>query len=486
MFTSIFNSGARADGGDRSPWGSFWFESLSRMTGSGIRVGADQALTLSAVYACVRVRAESFALLPFRLYRPKVGGGRQRVTDHWLVRLISRRPNRFQTPFEWREMLQGHLDLRGNAFCEIVEDGTGGIAEMLPMHPDRVTIELIGERDWRYRYAQRDGSTRVLRRDQVWHLRGLGGDGIVGYNPIELARESLGEALQYQAYSSRFFANNATPPAWIKFPGKIADKATRDTLRESIQKAQTGANRGKVMVLDQGMELHALSVNLKDLQFLEARGMKVPEIARLFRVPPHKIGDLSKATFSNIEQQSIEFWQDAMQPTAQRWESSIINTLLGDDTDLEVDFDMRAQLRGDSAARAAYIHNLVLDGVLTRNEGREIEGYDPIDGLDEPLVPINERELDDDPADVQPPASKPEPGEGSDTDARLALMVQENAARLTRRFVKAGFYGFDAALIASAMAIPLASAQRWVDSNQKTPFDEVSLFGSLVQLGSNP
>jgi len=309
----------RADGGmsDRSPWGDFFFQPVAR-SGSGMHVTPDTALALTAVYACVRVRAESFALLPFRLYRTRPGGARQRVADHWLVRLFCRQPNRWQTPFQWREMLQSHLDLRGNAFNEIVEDGRGGIAELRPLHPDRMTAELLGETDWRYRYQQRDGSFRILRRDQVWHLRGLGGNGIVGYNPIELAREALGEALQYQSYAARFFANNATPPAWIKYPGTIGDKAKREQLRESIQAAQTGANRGKLMVLDQGMELNALQVNLRDLQFLEARKDKVPEIARMFRVPPHKIGDLSKATFSNIEQQAIEFWQDAIQPNCER------------------------------------------------------------------------------------------------------------------------------------------------------------------------
>lgn len=487
MFLSRF----KAASGDRSPWGDFFFESVSRMTGSGIRVNADTALTHTAVFACVRVRAESFALLPFRLYRAKVGGGRQRVTDHWLYRLFARQPNRYQTPYEWREMLQAHLDLRGNAFCEIVEDGAGGVAELLPMHPDRTSIELLGERDWRYRYLQRDGSARTLRRDQVWHLRGMGGDGIVGYNPIELARESIGEALQFQAYSSRFFANNATPPAWIKFPGKFADKATREGVRETIQSAQTGANRGKLMVLDQGMELNALQVNLKDLQFLEARGMKVPEICRLFRVPPHKIAELSKATFSNIEQQSIEFWSDAMQPTAERWESSIECALLGADTDLEVEFDMRAQMRGDSAARAQYIHNLVLDGVLTRNEGREMEGFDPIEGLSEPLVPVNERNLSDpDPsgeagAGEQTPDAAPGNGDDSGADARTMALITGNAGRMARRMAAGSWPAADT--LADALAVPVDQAAAWLQAAQRSAgvdLNEVSLSKSLILLGT--
>lgn len=454
MFLSLFRAGA-----DRSPWGDFFFSPVGRAGDVG-GVTADSALTLSAVYGCVRVRAESFALLPFRLYRQRVGGGRQRVTDHWLHRLFAQAPNRWQTPFEFREMLQAHLDLRGNAFCRIVEDGAGGIAELLPMHPDAVTVELVGDSEWRYRYVRRGGSADTLRRDQVWHLRGLSGNGIVGYNPIELARESVGEALQYQAYSARFFANNATPPAWVKYPGKMADKATRETVREALQSAQTGANRGKLMVLDQGMELHAMAINLRDLQFLEARQMKVPEICRLFRVPPHMIADLSKATFSNIEQQAIEFWQHAMQPTAQRWESSIASQLLGPDTDLVCDFDMRAQMRGDSAARAQYIHNLVLDGVITRNEGRDIEGYDPIEGLDEPLVPTNERELSDPDRNGEAGAGERLPDADATVDEqvdaaapsrRLHSLLIGNADRMARRIC--GGNTPSAAVLAEALAI---------------------------------
>lgn len=434
MFTSLF----RAESGDRSPWGSFWFEPISRMTGSGVRVSADSALQLSAVFACARVLSESFAILPFRLYKPRVGGGRQRVTDHWLYRLMAKAPNRWQTPFEWREMMQGHLALRGNAFNQIVEDGRGGIAELLPLHPDRISLEMVSEYGYRYRYTRGDGSQVYFTPDQVWHIRGMSGDGFLGYNPIEIARESLGEALQYQSYSSRFYANNARPPMWIEYPGKFVDKTARETFRETLQSAQTGMNRGKTLVLDQGMKLHDVNVNQKDMQFIEARQMKVPEIARLFRVPPHKIGDLSKATFSNIEQQAIEFWQDTMQPWAERWESSIECKLLGPESGLEVEFDMRAMMRGDSVARAKYIHNMVLDGVLTRNEGREMEGFDPIEGLDEPLVPVNERELSDPDPNGEQGAGEDLPDSGDqvesgEPESRLARVMAGNADRMARR-----------------------------------------------------
>jgi hypothetical protein len=216
----------------------------------------------------------------------------------------------------------------------------------------------------------------------------------------------------------------------------------------------------------------------------------VPEIARLWRMPPHKIGDLSKSAFSNIEQQAIEFWSDTMAPGCERWESSIECCLLGPDTDLEVEFDMRAQMRGDSAARAQYIHNMVLDGVLTRNEGRQMEGFDPIEGLDEPLVPVNERGLNDpDPAGEAGPGedlpdATPTNPDDAGADARMAALVQGNAARLARRFTRAGATPpFDARLIADSLAVPLATAQAWLDAGHG-PFTESELTAALVALGA--
>lgn len=434
MFASLF----RAEGMDRSPWGSFFFEPVSRMTAAGVRVTAASAMGLPSVYACIRVKAESFAVLPFRMYRPKVGGGRTRVTDHWLYRLFAKRPNRFQTPYEWREMLQGHLSLRGNAFCQINPDGAGGIDELLPLHPDRMRAELLDNGSYRYVYSDQSGRTIYYRRDEIWHLRGLSSDGIMGISPIELAREAIAEGLSMQAYSNRFFKNDAKPGGWLEFPGKFADKAAKSTFRESWQEMQGGANRGKVAVLEQGMKYHELTLNNKDAQFIESRAAKTTEIARIWRIPPHKIGDLSKSAFSNIEQQAIEFWQDCMMPDAARWESSIGYFLLGADSDLEVDFDMRRMMRADSAARGTYYQSGIQGGWLTRNEAREDDGRDPMDGLDKPLVPLNMVEA----GQAPPPGAKPaapkaptdEPADGEATnDARLVAIAIAAADRLARK-----------------------------------------------------
>ncbi|WP_341313890.1 phage portal protein [Paraburkholderia sp. IMGN_8] len=387
----MFLSRIRADGAtDRSPWGSFWFAPVGIRTSSGVRVTPASAMTLPDVLACVRVLAESFAIMPFELYKPKASGGRTKERTHWLYKLIEKAPNRFQTPYEWRMMLQGHLALRGNAFCQIIANRLGEITELLPLHPDRMKIELLDNGDYRYRYIDQNGNTITYSRHDIWHLRSLSDDGYMGLSLITLACQAIGEGLSMQDYSTRFFANDAKPGGgWIEYPGGFASREAKQQFRDSWQDLQGGSNRGKVAVLERGMKFHELGLTNKDSQFIEARGAKTTEIARIFRVPPHKIGDLSKATFSNIEQQSIEFWTDTMIPWARLWEYSLCFNLLGPDSDLEPDFDHKPMMRGDGAARATRITQLVQIGVMTRNEGREEEGYDPIAGLDEPLQPLN-------------------------------------------------------------------------------------------------
>jgi len=485
MFASLF----RASTDDRSPWGNFWFEPTSMRTSTGMRVTPDTAMRLSTVYACVRVLSESFAILPFTMYRPKMDGrGRTKIKNHWLVKLFTKRPNRYQNPFEWREMLQGHLALRGNAYCEIVEDGAGGIAELLPLNPARMKAETLATGNYRWQYSAPDGTTQYFTRDQVWHISGLSSDGVTGLNPIEIQREALGAALSAQEYGNRFFANDAKPTGgWVEVPGNINDKATRDKLKESVQDAVSGVNRHKTMILDRGMKYHEVGMANKDSQFLELRGFSRTEIAAMFRVPPHMIGDLSRATFSNIEQQSIDFWMGSMLPWTERWEAAI-EWLLPEDDDLECEFDFRNLLRGDSTSRASYIHNMVLDGVLTRNEGRELEGYDPMDGLDEPLVPVNERGLNDPNPAVQPvqtPAKPADPQEpADDASARLVALLGGNAARMARRIGEGK--APSAEILAESLAVGRDAAVGWLElhSRHAGALTEDEITASLLALGS--
>ncbi|MDI9332201.1 MAG: phage portal protein [Alphaproteobacteria bacterium] len=486
-FFSFFDR-FRASSDDRSPWGDFWFEPVSIRSSSGIRVSPDGALRLSAVYACVRILSETMASLPLVLYRNRADGGKDRVTDHWLHELLCRRPNRYQNPFEWREMLQGHLALRGNAYNQIITNPRGEIVELIPIHPDRIRVEILKTGEYRYRVTDRVGEETVLPRGQVWHLRGLSSDGLMGMSPIELARESLGMALAAQDYGARFFANDAKPTGgWIEFPGSFKDAEAKKVFRESYQQAQSGANRGKVLVLENGMKFHEVGVTNKDAQFLELRKFQITDIARLFRVPPHMIADLDRATFSNIEQQSLEFVMHTMTPWAERWEASIESELLLDGDDIEIEFDFANLMRGDAASRSAYYQSGIQNGWLTRNEARIAENLNPIDGLDEPLRPLNMVEESD--AEDLATASDPEPQTTQDDQpsARLHAVVASAADRWARRISRSGVIDEkDIALIAEALAVPLASAERWASEQNGQELAEADLRASLNQLGMNP
>ena len=482
---------------DRSDGGDFWFEPMSRRSSSGVRVSADSALRLAAVYASVRILSETMASLPFVLYRLRKDGGKDKVTDHWLYRLMAKRPNRFQNPYEWREMLQGHLALRGNAFNRILANSRGEITELVPIHPDRIKMELTPNGEHRYRVTDRLGHEEIVARGEIWHLRGLSSDGLMGMSPIDLARESLGMALAAQDYGARFFANDAKPTGgWIEFPGSFKDSEAKKVFRDSYQTAQSGANRGKVLVLENGMKFHEVGVTNKDAQFLELRKFQITDIARLFRVPPHMIADLDRATFSNIEQQSLEFVMHTMTPWAERWEASIESELLFDGDDLEVEFDFVNLMRGDAASRSTYYQSGIQNGWLTRNEARISENLNPLQGLDEPLRPLNmveegaaERLLDvADPVNLpkEPvPAVQPDPT-NEDANARIRSLVHANASRLARRLSRAGgINDKDLALIAQALALPLSRVIQWSQATHDMALQEPELTQSLITLGTS-
>jgi HK97 family phage portal protein len=477
----MFLSKIRASADDRSVYGNFWFEPVGMRTASGARVTTDRAMTLPVVFACVRVIAESFAVLPARIYEVK-NGKRQRLNSHWLLKLL-KRPNPFQTGFEWREMMQAHLALRGNAFNEIQTDRRGNITAFMPLHPDRMKIERIGTEsdfDYRYVYTKQDGTVVRFARDEIWHIRGLSGDGIMGISVLSAAREAIGLGLAAQEYGARFFQNDAKPSLWVKMPGNFKDKGQREQFRESLQEAQTGMNRHKIAVMEYGMELQSLGLTNKDSQFLEARNFQVGDIARMMRVPPHKVGDLSKATFSNIEQQSIEFVTDTMTSWAERWESSIEVNLFGADEDgVEIDFDFKRLLRGDMATRSLYYHNGIVDGWLLRSDARDEEGFEPVSGLNKPLMPLNMVPLDENGEPENSAPAAPMIDRGDSSAKRMIALIEGNARRMARRLASGDTV--PARVLAESLAIDEEAAGEWL-SNNGPAADENDLAASLLEL----
>ncbi len=261
------------------------------------------------------------------------------------------------------------------------------------MHPDKVNPRRVEGSDDElvYDYTDKDGHTRTFPRSHVMHLRGPSDDGVIGLNPIELHNTTARTGLAQSDFTQRFYENDATPGGWITHPGKFANERDREAFRNSWQAAQTGKNRHKTAVLEHGMEYHALDMKMTDAQFIESKQFTNHDIARIFRVPPHKLGELERATHSNIEQHAIEFKQDTILPWATRIERRLSLELLSTDEQAEhfFEFAMEGLERGDSESRALFYHHAVSDGWMTRNEVRTRENLNRLDGLDEPLTPMN-------------------------------------------------------------------------------------------------
>lgn len=437
----MFFTNPKASSGDRSAWGGFWFNPVPMRQGGPVT--SDTAMQLSAVYACVRVLADSISTLPFQMYRVQPNGAKAQIRNHWLYRLFAKRPNEYQNPMEFRSMMMGHLALRGNAFAQILANRNGEVTDLHPIHPDRITIEMLSPINWRYRVKNQDGSESIINRVDMFHVKGLSPDGVVGYNPIALARKMLATGMAAQDYGMRFLENDATPTGgWIEHPANFKSEEQKKLWRDSWQEMQGGANKGKTAVLEFGMKYHAGTAPTNaDSEFLESNKYNRQQIASLFRIPPHKIGDLSGSTNNNIEHQGIEFVTDCLMPWLVCWEEAIKFTFLDpEDDDLTVSFPVLSLLRGDSTARAAYINTRIMNGSMTRNEARLMEGDNPIDGLDEPLRALNmttESEADataeraakapPPPSNVAPPKAPQPSGE------RIGAMALAAAERVARK-----------------------------------------------------
>jgi HK97 family phage portal protein len=473
----MFLSKILADSGDRSPYGSFWFNPVPYLGGTAGMTG-DVALQLAAVYACVRVLTDTVSMLPFMLYSERADGGKTPIKSHWLYRLFAKRPNDFQNPMEFREMMQGHLALRGNAFAQIFSNSRGEVTDLIPIHPDQVVIEMLGDTNWRYRVRKLDGSTMLLKRADVFHVKGLSPNGIIGYNPIQLQRKALATGIAAQDYGMRFFENDAKPGGWIEHPTNFKDDETRRIWREQFQAMQSGANKHKIAVLEYGLKYHETPVSNDDAQFIETKKMSRSEIATMFRIPPHMIGDLEKATFSNIEQQSIDFVTHSLTPWLVRWEEAIkYNFLDPEDDTINVKFPVISLLRGDSEARSTYINTGIMNGSLTRNEGRLMEDRNPLPGLDEPLRMLNmvtESDADEDDAEERKTGGV-SPIDPQRSDARLAALAIAAAERVARKecvMLRAvagteyheklpALYAKHALFVAAALDVPIESAKAY-------------------------
>lgn len=357
-------------------------------TKSGVAVTAETAMRCAAVFACVRVVSEDVAKLPIILYR-RTKDGKQRAVEHAAHKLLNEKPNSWQTPYEFKEMLQQHLEYRGNAFAYKVRV-RGQVRELIPLHPDRVTVHQAG--DWALQYEVRglSGVPSELTPNEIMHLRGMSIDGFTGLPTITLHRETIGNALAALEHGARQFANGVRMSAILSHPKQLkADAAKR--ISDSVQDAYSGDNQWRPIVLEEGMTITPVGMSNEDAQYLESRKFSRSEIAGIWRIPPHKIADLERSTFSNIEHQSREYVVDSLLPRLVRWEERLALELLTPAERANYFFEYLTEglLRGDTKTRYEAYASAITNGWMNRNEARVRENMNPEEGLDEFLTQLN-------------------------------------------------------------------------------------------------
>ena len=352
---------------------------------AGKRVNERSAMQMTAVYSCVRILSEAVASLPIHLYKYTDSGGKEKALDHPLYFLLHDEPNPEMTSFAFRETLMTHLLLWGNAYAQIIRNGKGEIIALYPLMPDRMTVDRDenGKLYYEYTLSSDDahtmkGSTVVLKPKDVLHIPGLGFDGLVGYSPIAMAKNAIGLAIAAEEYGSKFYANGAAPSGVLEHPGTLKDPSK---VRESWTQTFGGSsNSNKVAVLEEGMKYTPISISPNEAQFLETRKFQINEIARIFRVPPHMVGDLEKSSFSNIEQQSLEFVKYTLDPWVSRWEQNMARSLLNEDEKSKYffKFNVDGLLRGDYQSRMNGYAIGRQNGWMSANDIRELENLDRI------------------------------------------------------------------------------------------------------------
>ena len=359
--------------------------------GTGVSVSKDTALNYSAVYACVRVLSESIASLPLNVYEEERNGDRTLAKDHPIYKLISREPNSYMTSYTWREVLMANLVLRGNAYFFIERDRNARPISLSYLDSDKVTV-THHEGDLFYSIK---GVETPVHQSNILHFKGLGFDGVKGKSVIKVHQDTIGLSLAANKYGGNFFGNASKPSGVLKHPAKLSKEAA-NRLKNSWNASYGGVgNAHRTAILEEGMDFKTVSINPQDADFLNTRKFQVNEIARVFRVPPHLIGDLDRATFSNIEQQGIDFVVHTLRPYLSNIEAEL-NRKLFRESEKEfyfIKFNVNGLMRGDSKARAEYYKAMSSIGAMSINEIRRLEDYNRIENGNKHYYPLNMQDI---------------------------------------------------------------------------------------------
>ncbi len=355
-------------------------------TTAGKPVNEHTAMQMTAVYSCVRILAETLAGLPLHVYKYNESGGKEKYLKHPLYKLLHEEPNPEMTSFTFRETLMSHLLLWGNAYAQIIRNARGEVIALYPLMPNKMTVDRDKNGRLFYLYQRSVEDAPTLGKDSlvyldpsdVLHIPGLGFDGLVGYSPIAMAKNAIGLAMATEEYGAKFFANGAAPGGVLEHPGTIKDP---QKVKDSWNAAYQGStNSHRVAVLEEGMKYQQIGIPPEQAQFLETRKFQINEIARIFRVPPHMLADLEKSSFSNIEQQSLEFVKYTLDPWVVRWEQNMFRSLLmaSEKPTVFIKFNVDGLLRGDYVSRMSGYATARQNGWMSANDIRELENFDRI------------------------------------------------------------------------------------------------------------
>ena len=422
-------------------------ESLQTWTGYGL--SSQAALNYIAVYQCIRVLANVFASLPLKVYRRIGDEGKAPATDHPLWNVLHLQPNSEMTSYLWRKVMMLHLLTWGNHFSEITRDTLGGL-QLWPIRPDRMAVYWEGGVKV-YDYLSSTGGRTRMRPGSIFHVQGQMSNGLIGSSPIADLRSTLSLSQQAERYGEATFKNGARPATVLSHPKTLSDPAI-DRLAKQMDALRGAGNAGKTVVLEEDMKVTPIGFPPEDAQFMETRLMQHRLIYGAHGVPPHKVGDLERATFSNIEHQSLEFIQDGAMPWFVNFEQEAKVQLVEDD-DVFVEFLVDGYLRGDSKTRAEAFAIRWQHGTLSPNQWRAKENENPIqtpDGEADPTgdlyyVPVNYA-----PTEMpEPPAPEPEPEEEEPPALPALLSVKglatfncPNCGKLINRLAAPGTVGY--------------------------------------------
>jgi HK97 family phage portal protein len=410
---------------NRDPSEDYWYRPLSRPVAAGVTVTAQKALTLPVVYDCCQVLSQTVGALPWGMFERRPDGSKARRDEHPLATVFAD-PNPETTTGELFGQIVFDLATEGDAFLDIEAGELGPITRLWRLDPCRMVVERLTDGSRRYTYSEDNGRSRALFDDDVWHLRALPlRDGLRGMSRIWTGRESIGTALALRDYAARFFANDATPPFVIEHPSHFKDTESRKNYLAAIKRWWGGERRHSPGVLEHGMKLNRVGVNNEEAQFLETRKELNYEIAQLWRMPPHKVGLLERATNNNIEHQSLEFVMDTLLPWLELIEQSVRKYLIIGRERLFFEFNVSGLLRGDLKARyEAYAQGRQW-GWLSVNDIRKLENMNPIPGGDIYMQPMNMV-----PAGT-PPRQKPDASILGPNGQPVSLIYGENVVRLS-------------------------------------------------------